>query len=204
MKELHVPLVIASLNIHKIQEIKSIIGHLPFLDLMSLRDFPNYTPPPETGNTFEENAIIKATHAALALNKFVLGDDSGLIVPALNNEPGIFSHRYAGNDATDLENRKKLLEKMLQLQDQQRYAYFTCSVALANPDGSIRKVLIGTCEGEIVTKERGRGGFGYDALFLKHEYNKTFAEMEETTKNRISHRRKALDKMLPILESLVK
>ena len=93
---------------------------------------------------------------------------------------------------------------MASLHDQQRFAYFECAVALASPDGTVKKCTHGICEGEIVCQEKGRGGFGYDSLFLKHEYNKTFAEIEESIKNRISHRRKALDKMMLAFESIIK
>jgi XTP/dITP diphosphohydrolase len=195
-------LVIASTNMHKVREFRGILKSLPHLDLLSLCDFPNYTPPEETGTTFEENAILKAEHAAKELNRWVIADDSGLVVPALNGAPGVLSARYAGNDATDLDNRKKLLEEMQHLMEEDRQAFFECCIALASPTG-IKKVVKGTCEGTLLTEDRGSGGFGYDPLFVKHGYNKTFAELEESVKNRISHRRKALDKIVLSLESLV-
>lgn len=195
-------LVIASHNVHKIRECRAILKALPKLDVLSLHDFPHYHLPEETGKTFEENAVQKAVHAAKALNHWVIADDSGLVVPALNGAPGVFSSRYAGSGATDRENRHKLLDAMKGLQDAiQRQAYFECWVALASPQG-LKKCVQGTCEGTLLTEERGRGGFGYDPLFVKHEYSKSFAELDEETKNRISHRRKALDKILLILESL--
>jgi len=196
-----IQLVIASRNIHKVREFKAIFKALSQFDILSLSDIPTYTPPPETGCSFEENATLKATHAAAALKKWVLADDSGLVVPALNGEPGVYSARFAGVDATDFDNRKKLLELMRHLLDEDRNAYFECSLALASPEG-LKKCVRGTCEGRLLSMERGGGGFGYDSLFIKHEYNKTFAEMGETTKNRISHRRKALDKILLSLESI--
>lgn len=195
-------LVIASTNMHKVREIRTTLKPFVKFDLLSLCDFPNYVPPEETGATFEENAILKAVHAAQAVNRWVIADDSGLIVPAINGEPGVYSARYAGNDATDLENRKKLLEKMQHLMDDDRQAFFECCIALASPEG-LKKCTKGTCEGILLSKDRGGSGFGYDPLFVKHGYNKSFAELEESVKNRISHRRKALDKMLPILESLM-
>lgn len=195
-------LVIGSHNIHKIREFKSMLKKLGGFDLFSLLDFPDYTPLPETGSSFEENAASKATHAAKAIGKLVLADDSGLVVPALQGRPGIFSQRFAGIKASDKENRKKLLQEMSSLQESMRYAYFECSVALATPEG-ILKVTKGTVEGTILSAEKGSQGFGYDSLFLKHEYGKTFAELDEETKNRVSHRRKALDKLLPVLENLL-
>ncbi len=196
-----IQLVIASQNVHKVREFRTMLKHLPQLDLLSLCDFPDYVPLPETGSSFEEIAIAKAVHAAQTLQQFVLAEDSGLVVPALGGAPGIFSARYAGENATDLDNRKKLLEEMRHLLDDDRCAYFECWIAFASPEG-LQKCTRGTCEGKIALSEKGNNGFGYDSLFIKHEYNKTFAELEESIKNRISHRRKALDKLLPTLESL--
>lgn len=205
MKKTHkkFQLVIASKNIHKIREIKSILNQLiSNIDILSLIDFPEYTPPKETGNTFEENAIQKATHAAKSLNKWVISDDSGLVVPALNGEPGVFSARYAGDNATDADNRKKLLSKIEELDDKERFAYYECCIALASPEG-LKKTVCATCEGKLEIQERGGEGFGYDPIFMKHDYNKTFGELNEATKNKISHRRKALDKIITTLESIV-
>lgn len=196
-------LIIASHNIHKVREFRSILKKLSKFDVQSLLDFPEYRLPPENGQTFEENAIIKATHAAKALNTWVIADDSGLVVPALQGSPGIFSARYAGEGATDAENRKKLLHEMQNIPETERQAYFECWIALASPEG-LKKCVRGICEGMILPKERGSNGFGYDPLFLKYDYNKSFAELEEETKNRISHRRKAIDKILLTLESLSK
>lgn len=197
-----IELVIASTNMHKVREFRTILKPLVRIDLLSLCDFPEYQPPEETGKTFEENATLKAVHAAKALGRFVLADDSGLVVPALSGAPGVFSARYAGNDATDMENRKKLLEEMQHLMEEDRQAFFECSIALATPEG-LKKCVKGTCEGTLLTKDRGGGGFGYDPLFIKHGYSKTFAELGDSVKNRISHRRKALDKILLSLESLM-
>jgi XTP/dITP diphosphohydrolase len=195
-------LVIASTNIHKIRELRSILKPLQRIDLLSLCDFPNYIPPEETGKTFEENAILKAVHAAKTLNRWAIADDSGLVVSALNGAPGVYSARYAGNDATDFDNRKKLLEEMRHHLEEDRNAFFECCIALASPSG-LKRHTKGICEGVLLLQERGGGGFGYDSLFVKHGYNKSFAELEEATKNRISHRRKAIDKILLSLESIL-
>ncbi len=194
-------IVLASHNVHKIREFRAILKALPRLDVRSLIDFPQYHLPKETGKTFEENVALKALHAAQTLQQWVLADDSGLVIPALKGAPGIFSARYAGENATDSENRKKLLRDLQSFQDGMRHAYFECWIALASPEG-IKKVVKGVCEGYIINSEKGGGGFGYDPLFIKHEYGKTFAELDEQTKNRISHRRKAFDKLLPYLEAL--
>ncbi|MBI3508220.1 MAG: RdgB/HAM1 family non-canonical purine NTP pyrophosphatase [Chlamydiia bacterium] len=182
-------------------ELRAMLKVLSKLDILSLCDFPNYVPPEETGSTFQENAICKATHAAKMLNRWVIADDSGLVVPVLNGAPGIYSARYAGKDATDHDNRKKLLAAMGHLIDDDRQAYYACYIALASPQG-LKKWTQGTCEGIISTQEKGGGGFGYDPLFVKHGYSKTFAELGESVKNRISHRRRALDRLLISLEAL--
>ena len=202
----HVELLLATTNIHKIREFRAILKPHVRFDLLSLADFPHYVPPEETGETFEENAVLKALHAAKSLNRWTLADDSGLIVPALNGAPngipGVFSARYAGKNATDLENRKKLIEEMQHLLDDDRQAFFECSLALASPAG-LKKCVKGICEGTLLTEDRGNSGFGYDPLFVKHGYNQTFAQLQESVKNRISHRRKALDKMILALESIL-
>lgn len=194
-------LILATHNLHKVREFRDMLRTLPQLDLISLVQFPDYQLPEETGKSFKENAELKALHAAKKLNRWVLADDSGLVVPSLEGRPGIYSARYAGEDATDAENRKKLLDEMSRLQDVQRSAYFECTLSIASPKG-IEKTVSAKVEGIITPTEKGNSGFGYDALFLKHDYDKTFAELDEHTKNRISHRRKAVDKLLGFLESL--
>ncbi|MCI5051682.1 MAG: XTP/dITP diphosphatase [Simkaniaceae bacterium] len=194
-------LVIASQNLHKVREFKTMLKEFEHFDIYSLRDFPDYTPLPEEGESFEEIAKTKAIHAAKELDSLVIADDSGLVVPALDGAPGIFSARYAGENATDGENRIKLLSEMKNLKEHQRVAYFECAIAVANPDG-LMKCVKGYLEGTIMHEERGANGFGYDPLFVKYDYNKTLAELEERVKNRISHRSKALDKLLHFLQQL--
>jgi XTP/dITP diphosphohydrolase len=196
-------LVIGSNNVHKIREYKSILHSLlPNIDLLSLLDFPEYEAPEEIGSTFKENAIAKAVDVAKKIKCWVISDDSGLVVPALNGRPGVYSARFAGKNATDADNRKKLLNEMENLFDNDRNAYFECCIALASENG-LKTCTCATCEGKIETEERGGEGFGYDPIFIKHDYNKTFAELSESIKNKISHRRKAIDKLLPILESII-
>jgi XTP/dITP diphosphohydrolase len=194
-------LVIASHNVHKIRELRCMLKIYNQLDILSLLDFPNYRSPAETKLSFEENAVLKAVHAAKTLNRFALADDSGLVVPALQGAPGVHSARYAGDHATESENRKKLLEEMRSILEPQRQGYFECWIAVAGPEG-LKKSVRGICEGTILDEEKGNRGFGYDSLFIKYEYGKTFAEIEETLKNRISHRRKAFDKLHIFLSSL--
>jgi XTP/dITP diphosphohydrolase len=194
-------IILASANLHKMREFRDMFKSLTHIELISLHQFSHYVTPEETGQTFRENAILKAEHAAKHLNKWVLADDSGLVVPALHGEPGVKSKRYAGPQATDVENRTKLLRAMEHLKAQERTAYFECCLALASPTG-LKKCVEGICEGYIVKEPRGRYGFGYDPLFVKNDYEKTFAELDEAVKNRISHRRKAFERLLTFLETL--
>ena len=199
-------IVLASGNLHKVREFKGMLRMFPSmkgLDVLSLKDFPQYTAPPETGSTFKENCLLKGEHAAKTLGKLVLADDSGLVVPALGGHPGVDSAYYAGKSATDKDNRQKLLKEMKNLHGNGRDAYFECYLALVSPE-RILKETSAVCEGSIIEEEKGGSGFGYDPLFLKHDYRKTFAELDETVKNQVSHRRKALEKLIPYLEQLLK
>ena len=196
MKEI----LLATSNLHKIREFREMFRPLHNFELISLCQHPEYIPPEETGSSFKENAILKAIHAAQFFGALVIADDSGLVVPSLKGLPGVHSRRYAGPSATDVENRQKLLQAMISFQGVERTAYYECVIAIADAKG-LRKCVEGTCEGVVVTESRGRSGFGYDPLFVKTDYDKTFAELEASVKNRISHRRKAFDRMMTFLES---
>lgn len=197
-------LVIATNNLHKLRELRSILReptvqaamHGCELDLLSLRDYPDYAALPEGDESFRDNAINKALHAAKALGVPVLADDSGLCVPALDGAPGVRSARFAGPNASDKDLRRALLSAMSGLGQEQRHAWYECWLAFAMPNGEHWEAQ-GICEGEILISERGADGFGYDSLFLKFDYGKTFGEISEALKNRISHRRRAFDRMLP-------
>lgn len=198
-------IVIASANVHKIRELREMLkAYKAFnnLDITSILNFPNYQAQPENRSSFKDIAEQKALHAAQTLNKWVISDDSGLIIPALKGEPGVLSARYAGPNASDAENRAKLLLKMQHLDDVDRVGYFECCLSLASPEG-IKKTVSGKCEGYILTEEKGRNGFGYDSLFVKNDYDKTFSELGEQIKNKVSHRCKAVEKLVPTLESLL-
>lgn len=195
-------IVIATGNLNKLREFREMFKTFKNVDFLSLLNFPHYRLPEETGKTFLENAILKAEHAAKHLNKWVIADDSGLVVPALEGSPGIYSARYAGEGASDKENRTKLLHALKGKKDLERSAYFECALALAAPDGTIKKTVTGLSEGLLLEQERGTGGFGYDALFVKYDYDKSFAELDENVKNRISHRAKAIEKLRPALDAL--
>ena len=195
-------LVLATNNLHKVREFKQIVERIEGVDLLSLRDFSNYDSPEETGKTFEENACLKAESAVGMVGKWVLADDSGLVVPFLKGDPGVYSARYAGENCSDQDNREKLLKDLKDATGDMRAAFFECCLALKGPNCEL-KTVTGVCRGKILEKERGSGGFGYDPLFVKDGYTKTFAELDEGTKNKVSHRRKALDKMLLILEAIM-
>lgn len=194
-------LVLASHNVHKIREFREMLKPFKGIEVLTLHQFPHLKLPPEDKDSFLGNAQVKARYVAEHTKKWALGDDSGLIVPALKDAPGVFSARYAGEEATDTDNRQKLLKEMESLQGVNRSAYFECCLALCSPE-MIEKSFVGICEGLILNEERGRNGFGYDSLFIKHDYDKSFAELDESTKNRISHRYKAFEKLARALEGL--
>ncbi len=187
-------IVIASHNKDKIEEIKSILAH-PHISFSSLLDYPDCPPVIEDGKTYLENALKKAKNACAFTGKVALADDSGLDIPALNNEPGLFSARYAGDKATYKENINKVIEKLKGLQKKSsRKAIFKCVIVLYYPDGA-HHFTHGSCEGEIIFELRGLQGFGYDPIFYVPELKKTFAELSKMEKNKISHRSIALNKM---------
>lgn len=185
--------VVATGNAHKLVEIETILGQaLPgtrFVALGQLGDFPD---PEETGTTFAENAIIKAEAAVAEVGLTAVADDSGLMVDALDGEPGAYSARYAGVHGDDAANNAKLLAKLEGVEDAQRTARFVSVIALIEPSGLVR-MGEGFCEGVIGHEERGDHGFGYDPLFLPDDTpGKTMAELVPEEKNAISHRYHAL------------
>ncbi|HID38100.1 MAG TPA: RdgB/HAM1 family non-canonical purine NTP pyrophosphatase, partial [Calditrichaeota bacterium] len=167
-------LIIATTNPYKVKEIKSLLD-IDGLELKSLSDFEDYPSVTEDGRTFEENAAKKVQAYFEFFQKPVIADDSGLEVDALNNEPGIYSARYAGEQATDADNNRRLLEKMKGMPTGQRTARFVCSVCFM--DGVDKKIFTGIRKGFILDKLQGREGFGYDPLFFVPEYFKTYAQM---------------------------
>ena len=156
----------------------------------------------EDGLTFHANARKKALYAADFTGKMAVADDSGLVVDALSGEPGIFSARYAGENATDEENIEKLLVKLAEVPKESRTARFVCTIAVAMP-GELLGIFEGTCSGLIGTEPRGDNGFGYDPVFVKTDYGKTFAELPHDVKNRISHRVRAFEKAAVIIERYI-
>ncbi|HEX5270500.1 MAG TPA: RdgB/HAM1 family non-canonical purine NTP pyrophosphatase, partial [Gemmataceae bacterium] len=183
-------------------EILEILGDLP-VEVRDLRDRPDVPEVVEDGDTFEANARKKASELARHLGQWVLGEDSGLVVPALGGRPGVYSARYAGKQGDDAANNRKLLAGLAPLPDDRRAAYYVCTAALADPSGEVRAVVEGRCHGVIVKDYRGEGGFGYDPLFLVPEYHKTFGELSARAKHAISHRARALARLRPALRRLL-
>ena len=194
--------VVGTRNPKKREEIFEILGDLglEFTDLTRWPDAPEVI---ENGTTFEANARKKAIELARALGHWVLGEDSGLVVPALNGRPGVYSARYAGKQGDDAANNARLLAELAPLPDDRRAAYYVCTAALADPKGDVKACVEGRCHGVIVRELRGTGGFGYDPLFLIPEYHRTFGELSARVKHAISHRARALAQLRPVLRRLL-
>ncbi len=198
-----ITVVLASRNKGKIREINQILkAVLPAIEVKGLDEFPEIGDIPETGATFEENALIKAQAVSDKTGLIAIADDSGLVVPALKGEPGVYSARYAGVKATDQDNNNKLLEAMKGLKGDERKASFVCVMAAASPEGGSLSVK-GEWEGQIGSAPRGDKGFGYDPLFFDPELGLHSAEMSPDQKNRRSHRGKALIKLASSWENFM-
>ena len=185
-------LLVSTRNAHKVEEIREILGSRFIIsDLSSLTGFPEVE---ETGSTFIENASIKALAASARFDGWVIADDSGLEVDALDGAPGVRSARFSGESATDASNRSLLLEKLLHVRGQARSARFRCVIALAR-HGEVLANFSGSVEGVIIPQEKGTGGFGYDSLFVPQGYCETFAQLGAEIKNTLSHRARALSEL---------
>jgi XTP/dITP diphosphohydrolase len=195
-------LVMGSRNCKKLQEIVEILGDRG-LELRDLSSYPDAPEVVEDGATFEDNARKKAVELARHLKQWVLGEDSGLVVPALNGRPGVYSARYAGRQGDDAANNARLLAELAPLPDDRRAAYYVCTAVLADPTGEVRAVTEGRCHGVILREMRGTGGFGYDPLFLIPEYHQTFGELSPRVKHVLSHRARALERLRPALRQLL-
>jgi XTP/dITP diphosphohydrolase len=191
--------VLASGNPGKLRELRDLLEPLGF-DLRAQSDW-NITEAVEDGQTFLENALKKARHAARHTGMPALADDSGLVVPALGGEPGIHSARYSGADGGDDANNRKLLARMANLQGEQRRAHFHCTVVLLSaPDDPTPLVASADWWGRILREPRGAGGFGYDPLFEVPELGQSSAQLPAAIKNKISHRGQALVALVKALE----
>ena len=195
-------IVLASRNVKKTIEIARLLAPVG-VEVLSLDEFSDAPPVEETGTTFAENAALKAGQTALATGEWALADDSGLIVDALNGEPGVYSARYAGEDASDADNNAKLLEALTGVPSEKRTARFVCHLAVADPSGAIRASVEGSCRGQIIEDDRGSHGFGYDPLFLVREYHQTFGQLSLHVKSQISHRARAFYQLTPKLQPLL-
>ncbi len=191
-------IVLATRNPGKISEIEAL---LTGVRVATAASFPGCPEPEESGRTFEENALIKARAVAGFTGKTALADDSGLEVDALGGAPGVHSARYAGATASDGDNMRRLLDALADVSDADRTARFRCVMAVVAPDGRTW-TSDGVCEGRILREPRGESGFGYDPLFVPAGYDSTFAELDASTKNRISHRAMALRRIAETLGAL--
>ena len=184
-------LFLATNNKNKIREIRNKFSSLGGLRIITPEEKGVDLEVAEDGATFRENALLKARAFARHTGLPSLADDSGLEIDALGGEPGVYSARYAGDGASDLDRNLLILEKMKGIPDERRGARFVCVIAIAFPDGG-EHAAMGTCEGRIATELRGDGGFGYDPIFLLPG-GSSMAEIPLEEKNRISHRARALD-----------
>lgn len=192
---------IATGNKGKLSEYKILLREIAELNIFSQSDLPTFSPRPEDGKTFEENARIKAkTLRAIKNKSYVLGEDSGLVVEGLNGLPGIHSARYAGPKASDSENVSKLLKMMTLKPMQNRNAKFVCSVVVYTPSGE-EWVFTGELKGTIATKPAGLHGFGYDPVFIPEGQTQTLAELGGGFKTQHSHRAQAAKAFMAQLQN---
>lgn len=195
-------LLLGTGNRKKLQELRILLRGIPF-ELVSLQDFPQVKEVAENGKTFEENAVKKATEITGQTGLLTLAEDSGLMVEALEGNPGVYSARFAGPGKDDLKNCEKVLRLMEKLPDTCRGACFKSVVAIATR-GRLVGVVEGEVRGGIAYEMRGSGGFGYDPIFVYGPYRKTFGEVTQEMKDRVSHRAQAVGKARKILEEYVK
>ncbi len=194
-------LLIATNNPGKLKELCQLLGNLQGIELISPKGLGIPPQFKESGNTYAENAAIKARAYAEASGVVVLSDDSGLEVDALGGAPGLFSARYSGQpNATDADRRGFLLENLME-KPRPWFARFRAVIAVATPGQDIQ-FAEGVCEGEIIPEERGTNGFGYDPIFYMSEFERTMAELSDEEKNKVSHRGRAVEAALPILREV--
>lgn len=193
-------IIIATKNKGKAKEFEQLFSKYG-IEVKTLVDVPEIPDIQETGKTFEENAVIKAEAISKISSSYVVADDSGLVIDALEGRPGVFSARYAGPDKDDEANIDKVLGEMDGVQDEKRTARFYCALAIAGP-GFETVTVNGTCEGLILNERHGSGGFGYDPIFYVPSEGKTMAEMSADRKNELSHRAAAMKNLEPLIEKL--
>jgi XTP/dITP diphosphohydrolase len=198
-----VKLLVASRNTKKLAELNRILAaeKVAGIAVLGLADVPDYPEAPETGATFEENALAKARDAVAATGLPAIADDSGLAVDALNGMPGVLSARWAGGHGDDQANLDLVLAQLRDVPHERRGAAFVCAAALVTPDGT-ETVVRGEWRGTLIRESRGTNGFGYDPIFVPDGYEITSAEMSSAEKDGLSHRGRALRLLLPALRAL--
>jgi XTP/dITP diphosphohydrolase len=195
---MHKILIVGTRNPKKLLELKDLLRNVA-VEVLDISSFPAAPEIVEDGQTFAENAAKKAVGLARALGHWLIGEDSGLVVPALGGEPGVHSARYAGRQGNDEANNLLLLKKLEHFPDEKREAFYVCSIALSNPTGEIVAQAEGRCAGRIIRDCRGAGGFGYDPLFLIPEYHQTLGELSLRVKQALSHRSRAVAQLVPLI-----
>ena len=194
-------LLLATRNDGKVRELRTLLSDLPLM-LIDLGQVGLVNDVAETGETFAENAVLKASGYAAQTGLLALADDSGLEVDALGGAPGVRSARYIGKEAPDAARIERLLTQVAALEHPKRTARFISVIAIASPDGMVLSTSMGICDGRIAFTARGANGFGYDPVFVPNGYNLTFAELDIDTKNSISHRSQALNNARNFLKTL--
>ncbi|MEQ8789771.1 MAG: RdgB/HAM1 family non-canonical purine NTP pyrophosphatase [Pirellulaceae bacterium] len=191
-------LVLGTHNRKKGRELVDLLSPHGF-QLTTLADYPDAIEVVEDGETFAANAALKATQQARHLGQWVLGEDSGLCVDALDGRPGVYSARYAGDGAADDDNNRRLLQDLAETPQERRAAHYVCHVTLSDPAGEVRLDAEAHCRGRIRFEPAGQAGFGYDPLFEIIEYRRTFGELGDAVKSVLSHRSRALRQFVPQL-----
>jgi XTP/dITP diphosphohydrolase len=193
-----VNILVATGNPGKLKELDDLLSGMPH-EVVSLAAFPDIPEVPETGDTFAENARLKAVEYARLTGLAALADDSGLAVDALGGRPGVLSARYGGADLAFPEKIRKLLDEIALLGAEERGARFVCAMAFADAGGNILFETEGVCEGRIAHAPRGSKGFGFDPIFIPEGYEETFGELDLEIKQKISHRARAFNEIIPFL-----
>jgi len=195
-------LILGTRNRKKCAELAVLLEPWGF-ELQPISDLTESIEIDETGDTFAANAALKACQQAKHLGRWVLGEDSGLVVDALGGEPGVYSARFSGPYATDESNNRLLLERLGDTPLSRRTAYYVCHAVLSDPSGAVQAETSGECHGRILTAAAGSGGFGYDPLFEIVEYHRTFGELGPEVKACLSHRSRAMRQLIPEMVRLV-
>lgn len=196
-------LVLGTRNAKKRRELTLLLDGTGIIPA-TLDQFPQSIEVDETGSTFAENARLKATLQALQLKQWVLGEDSGLCVDALGGAPGVISARYSGPGADDVSNNRALQQALQGVPLERRTAHYVCHMTLSNPQGEVLIDVEEYCHGRIIDSATGSGGFGYDPYFEIPEYHQTFAQLGDAVKSVLSHRARAMRRLLPAIRDLIR